>query len=212
MKKNFKIFLIALGLLYPTSASSDPIKDIGNFLKDTLVGIEQSFFRSGETLEKEIISIIDRINKECCEDKFANKDELIELKNSIEKSYQEKNHLNPITNIDFRKSEKYLLQINIEKADKLLLNNTKARLLAQQEENKKIQSSKVSLEEKLKSSQENNKKLQKEVEDIIKNYDTKLSQVENENKTLKEEITKLEKKITSLSKKDSDKWWNKLKK
>ena len=65
------------------------------------------------------------------------------------------------------------------------------------------------MDQKLKKSQENNSKLQKEVEDIIKNYDVKLNQLENEKKNLKEEISKLEKKIKDISKKDTKKWWNK---
>ena len=209
MKKNFKILAILLWFFNQSSALyADPINDIGNFLKDTFSGIEKSFLRSGETLEKKIIATIDRINNECCEDKFEKKEELLQLKNSIEKSYKEKNHLNPITNIDFRKSEKYLLQVNLEKADKLLLENTKKRLEVKQEENKTIQASKISLEEKLKNSQDIIGKLQKEIEDIIKNYDIKLNQLETENKTLKDEMTKLEKKIAEISKKNNS-WWKK---
>ena len=210
MKKNLIIFTICLYFLNQAIALSEEKNNkIGDFLKDTLVGMEKSFFRSSKTLEKEIISTIQRIDKECCEDKFSQKNELVELKKIIEDSYKNKDHVNPITNLDFRKSKKYLLQVNLEKADKLLLENTKARLLFQQEENKKIQSSNLTLDQKLKKSQENNSKLQKEVEDIIKNYDVKLNQLENENKNLKEEISKLEKKIKDISKKDTKKWWNK---
>jgi len=209
MKKNLIIFTIFFCLNHAVALSDEKNNKIGDFLKDTLVGMEKSFFRSSKTLEKEIISTIQRIDKECCEDKFSQKNELVELKKTIENSYKNKDHVNPITNLDFRKSKKYLLQVNLEKADKLLLENTKARLLFQQEENKKIQSSNLTLDQKLKKSQENNSKLQKEVEDIIKNYDVKLNQLENENKNLKEEISKLEKKIKDISKKDTKKWWDK---
>ena len=75
-------------------------------------------------------------------------------------------------------------------------------------ENKTIQASKISLEEKLKNSQDIIGKLQKEIEDIIKNYDIKLNQLETENKTLKDEMTKLEKKIAEISKKNNS-WWKK---
>ena len=89
-----------------------------------------------------------------------------------------------------------------------MLENTKKRLEVKQEENKTIQASKISLEEKLKNSQDIISKLQKEIEDIIKNYDIKLNQLETENKTLKDEMTKLEKKIAEISKKNNS-WWKK---
>ena len=64
MKKNLIIFTICLYFLNQAIALSEEKNNkIGDFLKDTLVGMEKSFFRSSKTLEKEIISTIQRIDK-----------------------------------------------------------------------------------------------------------------------------------------------------
>ena len=124
MKRKSKAIQILFFLLISTSVSADShIKKnkLDTFLKDTFIGFEKSIFRSGKTLEKEIISTLSRIEKECCAKNFENESDLKKVEYDIRESYEQKNHKKPITTLDFRKSKKYILQTNLKKADDLLL-------------------------------------------------------------------------------------------
>ena len=89
------------------------------------------------------------------------------LKKDIELCKNNKCYENTLSTLDFRKSDKFLLQQNLEKADKLLLENTK---------------SKISYTEK------NNLELQKNIESIMDAYEKKISKLEQANKRLEEEL------------------------
>lgn len=185
---------------------------LDTFLKDTLVGFEKSIFRSGKSLEKEIISTLSRIEKECCAENFENKSELKKVEYDIKESYEQKNHTKPITNLDFRKSKKYILQTNLKKAENLLLQNTKQKLRNEEEISKKFQQSQANLNDKLNQANKDKKKLQEEIEKIIINYDDKIAKLEKENEQLTNEMSNLEKKIIELAKendKSKESWWNK---
>jgi len=185
---------------------------LDTFLKDTFIGFEKSIFRSGKTLEKEIISTLSRIEKECCAKNFENESELKKIEYDIKESYEQRNHMKPITNLDFRKSKKYILQTNLKKAENLLLQNTKQKLRNEEEISKKFQQSQANLNDKLRQANKDKKKLQEEIERIIINYDDKIAKLEKENEQLTNEMSNLEKKIIELAKendKSKESWWNK---
>ena len=72
-------------------------------------------------------------------------------------------------------TDKFLLQQNLEKADKLLIENTK---------------SKINYTEK------NNLELQKNIESIMDAYEKKISKLEQTNKKLEEELSSFKNKRT----------------
>jgi len=213
IKKKIQILIF---LLIATSVFADnhnkKNNKLDNFLKDTFIGFEKSIFRSGKTLEKEIISTLSRIEKECCAKNFENESELKKVEYDIRESYEQKNHMKPITNLDFRKSKKYILQTNLKKAEDLLLQNTKQKLKNEKEISKKFQQSQANLDDKLKQAIKDKEKLQEEIEKIIISYDDKITKLEKSNEQLTNEISNLEKKIIELAKendKSKDSWWNK---
>jgi hypothetical protein len=75
---------------------------------------------------------------------------------------------NIISTLDFRKSDKYLLQQNIEKAEKLLIENTRHRI---------------------NYAEKNNLELQNNIESIMDAYEKKIAKLEESNKKLQEELT-----------------------
>jgi len=205
------IFLLITSSVFADNHNKKNNK-LDTFLKDTFIGFEKSIFRSGKTLEKEIISTLSRIEKECCAKNFENESELKKVEYDIRESYEQKNHMKPITNLDFRKSKKYILQTNLKKAEDLLLQNTKQKLKNEKEISKKFQQSQANLDDKLKQAIKDKEKLQEEIEKIIISYDDKITKLEKSNEQLKNKISNLEKKIIELAKendKSKDSWWNK---
>ena len=75
---------------------------------------------------------------------------------------------NIISTLDFRKSDKYLLQQNIEKSEKLLIENTRHRI---------------------NYAEKNNLELQNNIESIMDAYEKKIAKLEESNKKLQEELT-----------------------
>lgn len=168
-----KISLIILFII--TSNITVAQENLDKFIIDTVKGLGSSFLLSSSDLEKDLNSTLFNIENNCCSANFEKKDELITLKKDIELCKNNKCYENIISTLDFRKSDKFLLQQNIEKADKLLIENTK---------------SKINYTEK------NNLELQKNIESIMDAYEKKISKLEQTNKKLEEELSSFKNKKT----------------
>lgn len=168
-----KISLIILFII--TSNITIAQENLDKFIIDTVKGLGSSFLLSSSDLEKDLNSTLFNIENNCCSANFEKKDELITLKKDIELCKNNKCYENIISTLDFRKSDKFLLQQNIEKADKLLIENTK---------------SKINYTEK------NNLELQKNIESIMDAYEKKISKLEQTNKKLEEELSSFKNKKT----------------
>lgn len=158
------ILLIFLISICPTANSQE---NLDKFVIDTVKGFGSSFLLSSSELEKELNSTLSNIEKNCCSINFEKKDELLTLSNEMKECKNNKCYENIISTLDFRKSDKYLLQQNIEKAEKLLIENTK---------------------NKINYTEKNNLELQKNIENIMDAYEKKIAKLEESNKKLQEEL------------------------
>ena len=162
--KKILIFLFLISI----SLNSNSQENLDKFVIDTVKGLGSSFLLSSSELEKELNSTLLNVEKNCCSEKFEKKEELLALSKELNECKNNKCYENIISTLDFRKSDKYLLQQNIEKAEKLLIENTKHR---------------INFTEK------NNLELQKNIESIMDAYEKKIAQLEESNKKLQEELS-----------------------
>ncbi len=162
--KKILIFLFLISI----SLNSNSQENLDKFVIDTVKGLGSSFLLSSSELEKELNSTLLNVEKNCCSEKFEKKEELLALSKELNECKNNKCYENIISTLDFRKSDKYLLQQNIEKAEKLLIENTKHR---------------INFTEK------NNLELQKNIESIMDAYEKKIAKLEESNKKLQEELS-----------------------
>lgn len=160
-----KIILLISVISICTVSNSQ--ENLDKFVIDTVKGFGSSFLLSSSELEKELNSTILNVETNCCSDNFEKKDELLALIKEMKECKSKKCYDNIITTLDFRKSDKYLLQQNIEKAEKLLIENTK---------------------HKINHAEKNNVELQKNIENIMDAYEKKITKLEEANKNLQEEL------------------------
>jgi len=170
MKKISLIILLAI-----ISNITIAQENLDKFIIDTVKGFGSSFLLSSSDLKKDLNATLLNIENNCCSENFDKKDELMTLKKDIQLCEDNKCYENVISTLDFRKSDKFLLQQNLEKADKLLIENTK---------------SKINYIEK------NNLELQKNIESIMDAYEKKISKLEQTNKKLEEELSSFKNKKT----------------
>jgi hypothetical protein len=173
LQKMKKISLVILFVI--TSSTTVAQENIDKFIIDTIKGLGSSFLLSSSDLEKDLNATLLNIENNCCSTNFDKKDKLMTLKEDIELCKNNKCYENVISTLDFRKSDKFLLQKNLEEAEKLLIENTK---------------SKINLTEK------NNLELQKNIESIMDGYEKKISRLEQTNKKLEEELSGFKNKKT----------------
>ena len=162
--KKILIFLFLISI----SLNSNSQENLDKFVIDTVKGLGSSFLLSSSELENELNSTLLNVEKNCCSEKFEKKEELLALSKELYECKNNKCYENIISTLDFRKSDKYLLQQNIEKAEKLLIENTKHR---------------INFTEK------NNLELQKNIESIMDAYEKKIAKLEESNKKLQEELS-----------------------
>jgi hypothetical protein len=160
--------IVILVFLISVSSSANSQENIDKFVIDTVKGFGSSLLLSSSELEKELNTTLSNIENNCCSEKFEKKDELLSLAKDIKECKNNKCYENIISTLDFRKSDKYLLQQNIEKAEKLLIENTKHRIS---------------------HAEKNNLELQKNIESIMDAYEKKIAKLEESNKKLQEELS-----------------------
>jgi hypothetical protein len=167
--------IILLIFLISICQTANSQENLDKFVIDTVKGFGSSFLLSSSELEKELNSTLSNIEKNCCSINFDKKDELLALSKEIKECKNNKCYENIISTLDFRKSDKYLLQQNIEKAEKLLIENTK---------------------NKINYAEKNNLELQKNIENIMDAYEKKITKLEESNKKLQEELNNFKTKKT----------------
>jgi hypothetical protein len=160
--------IVILVFLISVSSSANSQENLDKFVIDTVKGLGSSFILSSSELEKELNSTLSNIESNCCSENFEKKEELLALSKEMKECKNNKCYENIISTLDFRKSDKYLLQQNIEKAEKLLIENTRHRI---------------------NYAEKNNLELQNNIESIMDAYEKKIAKLEESNKKLQEELT-----------------------
>jgi len=163
---------------YSIDSISDKFKKTSRFLtvKDTVVKEESEI-------------IIDRINKDCCNEKFEKKSELIKIKSFLEQCLLDKCYVKNI--MKSGKPRKLVAIENIDLAKKLLVENEKFSLLKENEDIDKILSEKKNTEKKLKQLTDANAKLKDKIENMLSTYDSRIEELEKQIKTLEEKNKEL---------------------
>ena len=163
---------------YSIDSISDKFKKTSRFLtvKDTVVKEESEI-------------TIDRINKDCCNEKFEKKSELIKIKSFLEQCLLDKCYVKNI--MKSGKPRKLVAIENIDLAKKLLVENEKFSLLKENEDIDKILSEKKNTEKKLKQLTDANAKLKDKIENMLSTYDSRIEELEKQIKTLEEKNKEL---------------------
>ena len=105
--------IVILVFLISVSSSANSQENLDKFVIDTVKGLGSSFILSSSELEKELNSTLSNIESNCCSENFEKKEELLALSKEMKECKNNKCYENIISTLDFRKSDKYLLQQNI---------------------------------------------------------------------------------------------------
>ncbi len=144
----------------------------------------------------------DKISEECCEKNFEGRERLLEIKENIEKCLNSSDKkcfrriivYNPLV----KKPVKLLLLESVDESKELLLKNSRLRhdnqLLKESTEitqaKQKIADDFNKLKEAYDILEENNSSLKKRIEIMLKNYDSRIIELEKENAKIQEEYLK----------------------
>ena len=151
-----------------------------------------------KTVKKESEEIISRISSECCNKKFKQKSQLLEIETFLKKCLDDKCYVG-LKNIQQSGKSKKLIAIqNIETAKELLIQNQKLNLSKESEDTEKLISQlnkekNLSKEqkEKLEKVNKSNEQLKDKIEKMLSNYDKRINELEKQIKILEEENSKL---------------------
>ena len=149
-------------------------------------------------IEKMMNESLEKIASECCEVNFEKKDRVEEIKENFNDCLSKECHKKLIL-FYVKKPQKLNVIHQIKEIEDLLIGNERqkfANMLANMEEssNKKINLKEKDIEkvkESLKELNKENLKLKEQVEKMLKNYETKISKLEEENNNLKNENEKI---------------------
>ena len=143
-------------------------------------------------IEKMMNESLEKIASECCEVNFEKKDRVEKIKENFNDCLSKECHKKLIL-FYVKKPQKLNVIHQIKEIEDLLIGNERqkfANMLANMEEssNKKINLKEKDIEkvkESLKELNKENLKLKVQVEKMLKNYETKISKLEEENNNLK---------------------------
>ena len=149
-------------------------------------------------IEKMLNESLEKIASECCEVNFEKNDRVEEIKENFNDCLSKECHKKLIL-FYVKKPQKLNVIHQVKEIEDLLLENERqkfANMLANMEEssNKKINLKEKDIEkvkESLKELNKENLKLKEQVEKMLKNYETKISKLEEENNNLKNENEKI---------------------
>jgi len=144
-----------------------------------------------KVVKKESEIIIDKINNECCNEKFEKKSELLEIKSFLEQCLSKKCYVGIKAILRSGKPQKLVAIEKIDKAKQLLVENEKFALLQENDDFDKILAEKKDKEEQLKQLKEANKKLKNKIEKMLSSYDERIIELEKQIITLEEKNKKL---------------------
>ncbi len=144
----------------------------------------------------------DKISEECCENNFEGRERLLEIKDNIEKCLNSSDKkcfrrlivYNPL----IKKPVKLLLLESVDESKELLLKNSRLRHDNQSvKESTEITEAKQNIADdynKLKEAydilEKNNNDLKKRIEIMLKSYDLRIVELEEDNAKIKEEYSK----------------------
>ena len=131
------------------------------------------------------ISTINKINDECCEDDYPKKSRLEEIKLTLEDCLNTKceNRLIPI--FDPKNPPKKIISFKMnDEVDDLILDHENFKFNKLSLKMESGLSSEAQKNETIKKFEKENKKLKKTVDKMLKNYQNKISKLEEENKKL----------------------------
>jgi hypothetical protein len=192
--------MIAAGL--PTSVSfaeteKNPLKKLNSFNANI-----KKLQMSEKKMRPLLSETFDKISEECCEKNFEGRERLLEIKENIEKCLNSSDKkcfrriivYNPLV----KKPVKLLLLESVDESKELLLKNSRLRhdnqLLKESTEitqaKQKIADDFNKLKEAYDILEENNSSLKKRIEIMLKNYDSRIIELEKENAKIQEEYLK----------------------
>ena len=131
------------------------------------------------------ISTINKINDECCEDDYPKKSRLEQIKLTLEDCLNTKceNRLIPI--FDPKNQPKKIISFKMnDEVDDLILDHENFKFNKLSLKMESGLSSEAQKNETIKKFEKENKKLKKTVDKMLKNYQNKISKLEEENKKL----------------------------
>ena len=192
---------IVMGLLtgvsFAETKKSDPLKSLNSF-NSNLKKLQMSEKKMRPLLNE----TFDKISEECCENNFEGRERLLEIKDNIEKCLNSSDKkcfrrlivYNPLV----KKPVKLLLLESIDESKELLLKNSRLRHDNQLvKESAEITEAKKNIADdynKLKEAydilEKNNNDLKKRIEIMLKSYDSRIVELEEDNAKIKEEYSK----------------------
>ena len=185
------------GASFAETKKSNPIKSLNSF-NSNLKKLQMSEKKMRPLLNE----TFDKISEECCENNFEGRERLLEIKDNIEKCLNSSDKkcfrrlivYNPLV----KKPVKLLLLESIDESKELLLKNSRLRHDNQLvKESTEITEAKQNIADdynKLKEAydilEKNNNDLKKRIEIMLKSYDSRIVELEEDNAKIKEEYSK----------------------
>ena len=192
---------IVMGLLTGVSLAetkkSNPLKSLNSFNSNM-----KKLQMSEKKMRPLLNETFDKISEECCENNFEGRERLLEIKANIEKCLNSSDKkcfrrlivYNPLV----KKPVKLLLLESVDESKELLLKNSRLRHDNQLvKESTEITEAKQNIADdynKLKEAydilEKNNNDLKKRIEIMLKSYDSRIVELEEDNAKIKEEYSK----------------------
>ena len=185
------------GVSFAETKKSNPIKSLNSF-NSNLKKLQMSEKKMRPLLNE----TFDKISEECCENNFEGRERLLEIKDNIEKCLNSSDKkcfrrlivYNPL----IKKPVKLLLLESVDESKELLLKNSRLRHDNQLvKESTEITEAKQNIADdynKLKEAydilEKNNNDLKKRIEIMLKSYDSRIVELEEDNAKIKEEYSK----------------------
>ena len=143
-------------------------------------------------IEKMMNESLEKIASDCCEVNFEKKDRVEEIKENFNDCLSKECHKKLIL-FYVKKPQKLNVIHQVKEIEDLLLENERQKFANMLANMKKSSNKKINLKEKdiekvkegLKELNKENLKLKEQVEKMLKNYETKISKLEEENNNLK---------------------------
>ena len=192
---------IVMGLLTGVSLAetkkSNPLKSLNSFNSNM-----KKLQMSEKKMRPLLNETFDKISEECCENNFEGRERLLEIKDNIEKCLNSSDKkcfrrlivYNPLA----KKPVKLLLLESVDESKELLLKNSRLRhdnqLVKESTEIAKAKQNIANDYNKLKEAydvlEKNNSNLKKRIEIMLKSYDSRIVELEEDNAKIKEEYSK----------------------
>ena len=192
---------IVMGLLtgvsFAETKKSNPLKSLNSFNSNM-----KKLQMSEKKMRPLLNETFDKISEECCENNFEGRERLLEIKDNIEKCLNSSDKkcfrrlivYNPLV----KKPVKLLLLESVDESKELLLKNSRLRHDNQLvKESTEITEAKQNIADdynKLKEAydilEKNNNDLKKRIEIMLKSYDSRITELEEDNAKIKEEYSK----------------------